>query len=78
MHASRLEGSRDTKFPIGTGNIELFEISVAVEKFFMIRDAIVFDPDVRTLQTFGESTNMCFPISDEEIEIVRSVYLRSC
>jgi hypothetical protein len=43
---------------IGTGNVELFKISVAVEKLFMIRDAIVFDPDIRTLQAFGESTQV--------------------
>jgi hypothetical protein len=43
----------------------------------MIRDAIAFDPDIRTLQPFGESTNMCFPITDEKIEIVRSVFLCS-
>ncbi len=68
----------NTEFVIGAGNVELFKISVAVEKFFVIRDAIVFDPDVRTLQAFGESTNMRFPITDEKIEIVRSVRLRSC
>jgi hypothetical protein len=61
---------------IGTGNVELFEISVAVEKLFMIRNTVVFDPDIRSLQPFGESTNMCFPITDEKIEIVRSVCMR--
>ena len=64
-----------TELVIGTGNVELFKISVAVEKLFMIRDAIVFDPDIRTLQAFGESTNMCFPITDEKIEIVRPISL---
>jgi hypothetical protein len=66
-----------TEFVIGAGNVELFKIGVAVEKLFMIRDAIVFDPDIRALQAFGESTNMGFPVPDEKIEIVRSVPLRS-
>lgn len=66
-----------SEFVVGAGNVELFKISVAVEKLFMIRDAIVFDPDIRSLQAFGESTNMCFPVTDEKIEIVRSVPLRS-
>lgn len=66
-----------TEFVTRTGNVKLFKISVAVKKLFMIRDAIVFDPDIRTLQAFGESTNMCFPITDEKIDIVRSVSLRS-
>ena len=61
-----------TEFVIGAGNVELFKISVAVEKLFMIRDAIV-DPDIRALQAFGESTNMRLPVTDEKIEIVRSV-----
>jgi uncharacterized protein (DUF885 family) len=34
------------KFVLGTGNVKLFTIAVAIEKFFMIRDAIIFDPDV--------------------------------
>jgi len=66
-----------TELVIGTGNVELFKISVAVEKLFMIRNPLVFDPDIRTFQAFGKSTNMCFPITDEKIEIVRSVSLRS-
>jgi len=65
-----------TEFVIGAGNVELFKISVAVEKLFMVRDAIVFDPDIRALQSFRESTNMRLPVTDEKIEIVRSVPLR--
>jgi hypothetical protein len=34
------------KSVLGTGNVKLFKIAVAIEKLFMIRDAIVFGPDV--------------------------------
>jgi hypothetical protein len=47
-----------TELVIGAGNVELFKISVAVEKLLMIRDAIVFDPGFEPFKRSG-SRRIC-------------------
>ena len=67
----------DAELVIGGRNIELFEIRIAIEKFLVVRDAVVLDPHVGALQAFGQAANVGLPVSDEKIEVVRSIALRS-
>jgi len=49
-----------TELVIGTGNVELFKIGTAVEELFVIRDAVVFDPDIRTFKRSGSRRTCAF------------------
>jgi hypothetical protein len=49
-----------TELVIGTETSNSSKLAL-LSRTFMIRDAIVFDPDIRTLQAL-KSTNMCFQL----------------
>src|ERR1700689_3577692 len=68
------EGLRfDAEFLVGAGDIELFKVRIAVEEFFVVRDAIVLDPDVGVVEAVRKTTDMSFPVSDQEIKVVRTI-----
>ena len=66
----------DVEFLVGAGHFELFEVRIAVEEFMVVRDAVVFDPEIGVIETIGKATDMSLPVADEEVEVVRTVALR--
>ena len=54
-------------------DLELLEIGVAIEKFLVIRNAVVLDPIVGANEAIRKPTHVSFPIADQKIKIVRSV-----
>ena len=66
----------DAKFLIGARHVELFEVRVAIEKFMVIRNAIVHDPGIGIIEAVGEPADVRFPVADEEVKIVRTIALR--
>ena len=51
-------------------DLELFKISVAVEKLLVIGDAVILDPIVGTDETIRKPAHVGLPVADEEIEVV--------
>jgi hypothetical protein len=56
-----------------TIDIELLEIAVAIEEFFMIGDAVILDPIVGPNKAIGKPAHVSLPVADEEVEVVRSI-----
>jgi hypothetical protein len=54
-------------------DLKPFEIGIAIEKLLMIGDAVVLNPIVRTNKAIGKPAYMSLPITDEEVEVVRSI-----
>src|ERR1700733_4245430 len=65
----------DAEFLVGGGDVELFKVRIAVEKFLVIRDAIVLDPGARVIQAVRKTADMRFPVADQEIKVVRTIAL---
>jgi len=57
--------------------LELLEVGIAIEKFLMVRYAVIRVPGVRAVQPVREPPNMCLPISDQEIKVMRTIMLRN-
>ena len=68
--------SFDTKVLFSIPDVKFFEVSIAVQDLLMIRNAVIFDPGIRTVETVGKPANVSLPIADEKVEIVRSIALR--
>ena len=66
----------DVEFPIGAGDLEFFEICIAVENFLMVRDSVVLYPDIGVVEAVGEATDMSLPVANEKVEVVRGIALR--
>src|SRR5580658_10382432 len=60
----------DAEFPVGAGDIELFKIGIAVEKFLVVRNTIILDPDVGVVEPVRKPADMSFPVADQEIKVV--------
>ena len=59
------EGLRlDALLLVGGGDVEFFEVGIAVEKFVVIGDAVVLDPGVGAVQAIGEAADVRFPVAD--------------
>jgi hypothetical protein len=59
------EGLRlNAEFLIGAGDIELFEVRIAVEELLVVRDTIVLDPDVGVFEAVREAADVSFPVAD--------------
>jgi hypothetical protein len=43
------------EFLIGAGNLEFLKVRIAVEKFLVVRNAIVFDPDIGVVEPVGKA-----------------------
>lgn len=67
----------DAKVLLSIADVEFFEIGIAIEDLLVVRDAVVFNPGIRPYQTIRKPANVRFPVTDEEVEIVGSVPLRS-
>jgi len=48
-----------------------------LSRIFVIRDTVVFNPGVRADKPVGKTANVSFPVADEEVNIVRSIALRT-
>ena len=66
----------DAKFFVGGRDIKLFKVRIAVEKFLVVRDAVVLDPDIGVVEPVRKPADMSFPVADQEIKIVRTIPLR--
>src|ERR1700735_3895640 len=66
----------DAKFLVGARDIELFKVGIAVEKFLVVRDAIILNPDIGVIEAVWKPAHMSFPVADKEIKIVGAITLR--
>jgi hypothetical protein len=66
----------NAKFLVGAGHVELFEVRVAVEKFLVVRDAVILNPDIGIVESVREPADMSLPVTDQEIKVVRPIPLR--
>jgi hypothetical protein len=64
------------KLLVGAGDLELFEVCVAVEKLMVIRNRVVLDPDIGIIEAIRKTADVRFPVADEEVKVVRAVALR--
>jgi hypothetical protein len=62
---------------LGIIDLKLLKVRIAIEKLLMIRDAVILDPSGGTNKTIRKPPHVSLPVSDEKIEIVRSVMRRS-
>jgi hypothetical protein len=58
-------------------DLKLLKVRIAIEKLLMIRDAVILDPGVGTNKTIRKPAYVSLPVTDEEVEVVRSVMRRS-
>src|SRR5215470_865279 len=65
----------DMELFVGTANLKLLEICVAVEEFLVIGDSFVFHPDIRVVQAIRKAADVRLPVPDQKIKIVRTVAL---
>jgi hypothetical protein len=49
--------SLDAEFLVGAGDVELLEVSVAVEEFVVVGDAVVHHPGVGVVEAVGEAAD---------------------
>src|SRR3984957_1438973 len=66
----------NVQFLVGAVHLELLKVRVAVEKFVMVRDAVVHVPCIRVIQPVRQPPHMRLPVTDEKIEVVRAIALR--
>jgi hypothetical protein len=67
----------DVEMLFRTVYLELHEVGIAVEKFLMVRNAVIDVPGVRAVQSVRESPNMCFPVSDQKVRVMSGIMLRN-
>jgi hypothetical protein len=66
----------DVEFLVGAGDVELFEVRIAVEKFFVVRDTVVLDPGCGVVEAIRQPADVSLPVADYEMKIVRTITLR--
>jgi len=54
----------NVEFLVGAGDMELFEVRIAVEEFLVVRDTIVLDPDVGIVEAVRQTADVSFPVAD--------------
>jgi hypothetical protein len=54
-------------------DLEFLKVRVAVQKFLMIRDAVVIDPVTGTNKAVRKPAHVSLPIANKEVEVVRSI-----
>jgi len=58
---------------VGIIDLKLLEVRIAIEKLFMIRDAVILDPRVGTNKTIRQTAHVSLPVTNKEVEVVRSI-----
>ena len=58
---------------LGIIDLKLLEVRIAIEKLFMIRDAVILDSRVGTNKTIRQTAHVSLPITNKEVEVVRSI-----
>ena len=61
------------KVLLGIIDFKLLKVRVAIEKLLMIRDAVILDPSVGPNKTIRKPAHVSLPITDKEVEVVRSI-----
>ena len=54
-------------------DLKLFKIGVAIEELLMIGDAVILDPIVRPNEPVRKPAHVGLPVSDKEVEVMRSI-----
>ena len=58
---------------LGIIDLKLLKVRIAIEKLFMIRDAVILDPSVGTNKTIRQTAHVSLPVTNKEVEVVRSI-----
>src|ERR1700722_11666196 len=66
----------DVQLLVGAAHLKLFKVRIAVEKFVVVRNAVVHVPGVGVVEPVRKPADVGFPVADEEIKVWRGVALR--